>query len=656
MLPTRWPALAVVLLSAPAVAAPLPESPDGPLPPGAVARFGSAPLRHRGPVRAACFSVDGKAVATVGGDGVIRLWDVSTGRQLSTCPGPANVWSVFALLPDGRHVLLFDRRTDGPTREAQLTDLNTGQVVRTFAAKRNMMTIAVSPDRKLLAGAAVDGTYLWEVGSGRELHRLGGHTTTVEQVAFSADGKRLATIAGDRLMILWDVATGKEMRRFPVPPNVVWFALAWSPDGKALLLPGQGVAAVLDAESGEVVRRLVDREAETVYSFAFSPDGKLLATGHRGSVIALWDWATGEQVVRFHNRGSYESYRSLTFSPDGKLLAAAGEGERLRVFETGTPGQPALKPRDYPSAHPGPIVLARFTPDGRRLIVASAGPFDYETFSQPLTVVGWALEGRREAHRFTLDRAGTAVDLSPDGKRLAVWAGGVKLLDVTTGKVDVSLPTEPEEARAALARQVKALRFAPDGKRLAIHTFRNSRVGEAGLAVWGLEKQEIVLEENVQGRQPHGFVFGPRGLTARFDQTGFMVEGGEQPLKVTTGPVRSLLFAPDGAALVTDDGKDLGRLRLWSVTTGKELTAPAADGPVSYPALAFSTDGKLLAGGGADGVVRVWDVATGKLRHRLDGHRGPVQALHFAADGRLVSGAADGTALVWDLARAPVEK
>jgi WD40 repeat protein len=648
---TRW--LAVALLATPAVAAPLPEAADEPLPPGAVARLGAAPLRHRGPARAVAFAPDGKTLATSGDDALIRLWDLRTGRQTAACPGPANVWGVLAVLPDGRHAFWFDRRTDGRNNTGHICDLTTGKAVVSFQTKRNLMTGAVSPDGKTVAGAGMDGVYLWDARSGKELHLLTGHKTTVEQVAFSGDGKVLASIAGDRVIRLWDVEAGKELRQVPVPPGHVWFALALNADGKRALLPGQeGGVSVVNTEGHGVVEQLKDAEAGTAYSMAFAPDGKLLATGHRHSVIALWSWPEGRQVARFRLRGSYEAYRSIAFSPDGKTLAAAGEGP-ARLFDLGTLDRPTLKERAFDAPHPGPLILARFTDEGRNVLVVSAGPFDYDTGAQNLAVVGWALEGKRQTHRFTLDRMKAVADLSPDGKKLAVAAGGVRLLDAVKGERVADVGPQPDDRRPAIDG-VTNLTFSPDGKRLAVQTFVNTRVGSAGLTVWDLAKGAAILDEHVRGRQMRGLAFGPNGLTARFDQGSVTVEGGAQAVTIAVGATRSVLFAPDGKALLTAGQQGPKRLRLWDAATGQELRALAEDGPNEVRAFAFAPDGKLLAGAGADGLVRVWDATTGRLRHRLDGHRGAVQAVSFAPDGkRLVSGGADGVAVVWSLEKAP---
>src|SRR5262249_12571196 len=141
---------------------------------------------------------------------------------------------------------------------------------------------------------------LWDVDTGKELHRLQGHRDLVYAVAFSPDSKLLASGGGDRdrTVRLWDTSTGKEVRRWDVPLGWVG-PLAFSPDSKTLAWGSQqGMISLYDVASGEERRRLrIPGQDETwVMALAFSPDGKTLASGGTEKAARLWDVATGKEL------------------------------------------------------------------------------------------------------------------------------------------------------------------------------------------------------------------------------------------------------------------------------------------------------------------------------------------------------------------------
>src|SRR5439155_2021244 len=138
-----------------------------PLPEGAIARLGTVRFLHAGIVRAVAFSLEGTTLASAGVDKMIRLWDVTTGKELQRLSGHAN-W---------------------------------------------VYCIAFSPDRKTLASAGVDQTIrLWNLATGKEFRQLRGHQKAVNSIAFSLDGKVLASGSNDQTIRFWEVLTGKELR------------------------------------------------------------------------------------------------------------------------------------------------------------------------------------------------------------------------------------------------------------------------------------------------------------------------------------------------------------------------------------------------------------------------------------------------------------
>ena len=212
---------------------------------------------------------------------------------------------------------------------------------------------------------------VWDPATGEQRYEV-RHEGQVRSVAFSRDGKSLATGCGDGTARLLDAATGRELRRFGEQQTHSFKAVALSPDGKLLAAGGDrphGVVLVWDAETGKLLHRF-DRLPGPVTSLAFSPDGKSLAcgsgTGPTGSPqvkpVVLWDPASGGELRRLGAVG--KSVTSVAFSPDGKTLAAGGAAS-IRLYDTATGGE-SLGDR----GHHDSVYSVAFSPSGDAVMTA----------------------------------------------------------------------------------------------------------------------------------------------------------------------------------------------------------------------------------------------------------------------------------------------
>jgi WD40 repeat protein len=453
--------------------------------------------------------------------------------------------------------------------------------------------LAFSKDGKTLASSSWDRTIsLWELPSGTELHRFQGHAGYVNCVALSPDGKLLAS--GGENFRLWDIATGKVLHQAAVPRGEV-FGVAFSPDGKLVAYggtnPGAGPALnIIEAGTGNAVAQIV-APSNVVRAVAFSPDGKTLASVGFDNAVRLWDTANGNAKAQLdgHTGGTL----AVTFSTDGKTLASGSSDGTVRLWDTGTHKE--IKRFTAERARGGGVTGVSLSSDGK--LVAAC------TSLNRVTRV-FDIASDKEVHTFPGGWF-RCVAFAPDGKTLAAGDGNnvIRLWELPSGKV--LNPTEPHDSG------VHCIAVAPDGKTLAAGTFLKT------VQLWDLKtgKPQRALLGHEHGIYP-------------------------------------VAWSPDGRHIAS--GSRDGTARVWDAVSGKELRKFLAydgdkSGDVWVYGLSFAPDGKRLAGACRDGLVRIWDIDSGKELARCEGHNAFVWGVVFAPDGKtLVSCGNDGSIRQWD--------
>ena len=298
--------------------------------------------------------------------------------------------------------------------------------------------VAFSPDGKYLATASSDDTgRLWDGTTGREVARL-NHDDQVSAVAFSPDGKYLATASWDKTARVWDGTTGREIARLNHDDAVN--TVAFSPDGKYIATASADFTGRLwDGSTGREIARL--NHYKDVYAVAFSPDGKYLATASFDKTARVWDGSTGTEVARLSHDNQVNA---VAFSPDGKYLATASSDDTGRVWDRSTGTEVARL------NHNDQVWAVAFSADGKYLATASWDD----------TAQVWDAMTGTEVARLNHDEKVNTVAFSRDGKYLATasWDKTARVWDAMTGT---------EVARLNHNDQVYAVAFSRDGKYLA---------------------------------------------------------------------------------------------------------------------------------------------------------------------------------------------
>jgi WD40 repeat protein/uncharacterized caspase-like protein len=462
---------------------------------------------------------DGKHLLVGAADGTARIWDLSVGKELRRLVGHTAWVSSVAWAPDGKSVV-----TGSWDGTARIWDVITGRETRRLEGHEGKIrAIAFAPNGKVVITGSEDSTTrLWDVASGKEVGGIRGTGKIVSAVAFSSDGRRLgigrygAFYNNENTARVYDGITGQEQRQLDVTD--VTCAIAFSDDGKRVATGcSSDCAEIWEAATGKHLAILKGHTAD-IEAVAFSPDGKILFTGSEDDTARLWDAATGREIrcLRGHSGG----VNSVAFAREGKALLTGSMDSTVRLWDAATgremgrfvnarDGLLVVTPDNYFMASRGALPAVAFRVGNR---VVASEQFDLK-FNRPdlvLDQLGFTsrevVSAYRQAYQKRLKRVGFTEDQLGDDYRLPEVTVDRRNTPLIVKEREVKLKVRASDAHGLLNRLNVYVNGVPIG------TADGIGLSGMNLNVW---QQEIAVELSAGKNTIQISAMNDRGVESR---------------------------------------------------------------------------------------------------------------------------------------------
>ena len=436
-------------------------------------------------------------------------------------------------------------------------------------------SVAWSPDGKYIASGSWDNKIkIWDARSGKELRTLEGHYGDVISVAWSPDGKYIASGSRDNTMKVWYSVNGTEIRTIWGLDNLK--SVAWLPDGKYIASVNDNTVKLWDANSYKELHTLSGH----YQAVAWSPDGKYMVSigGEYGENIIVWDVASGNEIRSFY--GNSDACDSVAWSPDGKYIVGGCLSGKIIIFDT----ERENKIRSF-SENSKIIDSIVWAPNGKYIASTSNSTHNIKVWD--------AASGKKEQTLSEMSNCEGYAAWSADSKYIAnIYNHSVKIWEVASGKEVRTL--------SGVSHVTFFVIWSPDGKYIASDSDDNT----------------VKLWDAASGKETC-------------------------TLLGHSSVVLSAVWSPDGKYIAS--GSDDNTVKLWDAANGKEVrTLSGHSNGVFF--VAWSPDGKYIASCSYDNTAKVWDAINGKEVY----HSRWTRSITWSPNGKHIATVNMGTIRVWD--------
>ena len=570
------------------------------------------------------FSPNDKLLVTGGADGEICLWELDSGKQISSISAHNDWISSVACSPDGKIIASSSRSS-----VVKLWDATTGKCLKILRGHKDLAReISFNSNGTILASSSDDQTIkIWDVNTGQCINTLEGHTSPIWRVKIAPNNKILVTGSSDSCIKIWDISKGICLKNLEEHQDSI-LSITFSHDSQIFASGSKDkIIQIWDTNTGKCIKNLIGHSG-TIRSLAFSKDNKTLFSGSTDSTIKIWSVNDGEclKTITAHN----SRVRKIALNSKDEILASCSDDQTIKLWDANT-GE-CIQTLQGCSHW---VVSVTVSLDGKTIISGNNNK----------TIKYWDIN---TGHCFkTLrghDRWVGEVTISPDGKIVASSGGDrtIKTWDFNTGNHLKTLQGH--------LHPVSDVVFSSDGLTLA------SGSHDRTIKLWEIKTGKCVKTLKGHTYWVNSVVLNPDNkiiISGSSDRTIKLwdISSGKclRTLEEHNAGIFSLVMSPDGITLASGSGD--GTIKLWNIHTGECLkTLQLKDSHCGISSIKFNSDGSLIAAGNIEETIKIWDVRKGKCIKTLKGHTNRVTSVAFTPDDKLlVSGSFDETIKIWNI-------
>jgi WD40 repeat protein/serine/threonine protein kinase len=497
----------------------------------------------------------------------------------------------------------------------------------------NRQRSGMSADGKRRTTILKNEARLVEVGTGKLIRALSGHTREIYVARFNADGTRIVTASGDGTARIWNGLTGEPIATLPHGDRTAVYRAAFSPDGTRVVTgSSDSLARIWDVATGEMKTELSGHTGR-VYACEFSPDGRRIVTGSADRTARVWEAARGDLIIALPPGNKEIDFDGVLFSADGQYVMTENRHDVEIMWDTAG---------HAPAVFGGSTPDAQFSPDGSRIVTADHKGSVWDVASGQLDL---AISGTKASF--------TGARFSPDGTRIVTTSmdNTASLWDAATGQSIATLSGHEERVFGA--------RFSADGASIVTRSSDGSaRIWEGRTGRLVASIPPVPAAKASEGNAELSDVeFDPSGtrIVAAYQSPNIgrvfdaRTGGPIVALSGDTGTLFSAEFSRDGGRIVISSDEAAW---VWDAITRNVVFKLDHRGPENFGRTTiakFSPDGTRILTACDDRAAWMWDAAKGTLLARLVGHLKGINSAEFDIQGtRILTAGDDGTARIWE--------